>query len=87
MTACMILALAEARSASVPQGNAVARVTMGKVAARSKEENTDACVMCKKTFRAPYSRFRDEASGGQRMRLGTDAIIIPLIHPVRCVRE
>ena len=58
MTVCMTHALAEARSASVGQGNAVARVTMGKVAARSKGEKTDACVMCKKqdvTFRAPHA--------------------------------
>ena len=48
--------------------HAVARVTMGKVAARSKVKKIDACVMCK-TFRAPHAMTHG-TSDGRRKRWG-----------------
>ena len=46
MTVSMTHNLGETRSASVPLGKTVARLTMGKGEARSKWKKTDACVMC-----------------------------------------
>lgn len=77
------MGITEACCANVPLGKAVTQATMGKVAAQSKGEKTDTCVMCNKKKNIPHSPCDDPETkrpvSGVRAWV-RDKINIPRIH-------